>query len=235
MVDSLILALVLAQSGGLSVVDVHTGSGPKAVNGDLLTMVYKGTLKNGKVFDENSNKATFAFTLGAGEVIKGWDLGLVGMKVGGERKLSIPAAMAYGDQAMGEIPAKSELFFDVKLLRIDKVGATPKDSIIDLAPGSGKPAKNGDPVGILYTGLFLNGVKFDSSYDHKDSSGNVSPMNITLGEHRVVPGFEQGIVGMKVGGKRKIIIPYGLAYGDKGIGGVIPPKTDLVFILERKS
>ncbi len=90
MIQNIIVALVLAQSHGLTSTDVHPGTGAKAAKGDLLTVLYKGTLKNGKVFDENMEKAPFAFTLGAGEVIKGWDQGLVGMKVGGERKLVIP-------------------------------------------------------------------------------------------------------------------------------------------------
>lgn len=235
MIQSAILALVLAQSRGLISTDVHVGTGPKAAKGDLLTVLYKGTLNNGKVFDENMEKAPFAFTLGAGEVIKGWDQGLVGMKAGGERKLVIPPSLAYGSRENGDIPSNSTLNFDVKLLRIDPPNEKPAITVIDLAKGSGKPAKNGDVVGVYYTGMFLNGHKFDSSYDHKDASGKPSIFNVTLGQHQVVPGFEQGLVGMKIGGKRKITIPYQLAYGDRGMGDVIPPKSTLVFVLERKS
>lgn len=230
----ILVSLVLAQSG-LKVTNVHAGTGAKAENGDLLTMVYKGSLGNGKVFDENFDKATFAFTLGTGEVIKGWDQGLVGMKVGGERKLVIPASLGYGPNGNGPIPANATLYFDVKLLRVDKPSEKPKDTIINLAPGKGKPAKSGDTVGLYYTGMFLNGVKFDSSYDRKDANGKPSIFDVTLGQHRVVPGFEQAIYGLKVGGKRKVIIPYQLAYGDRGVGNTIPPKTVLEFILERKS
>jgi peptidylprolyl isomerase len=235
MLQTLLLSLLLAQSGGLTVTDVHVGTGAKAASGDLLTMVYKGTLTNGKVFDENMDKATFTFTLGSHEVIEGWDKGLVGMKVGGERKLHIPPAMAYGNQANGPIPASSTLNFDVKLLRIDKPGEKPKITVTDLVPGKGKPAKQGDSVSVYYTGTFLNGVKFDSSYDHKDASGKPSLFTVTIGEHHVVPGFEQGLVGLKVGGKRKVVIPYQLAYGENGMGQVIPGKTALVFVLERKA
>ncbi len=125
--------------------------------------------------------------------------------------------------------------FDVKLLRVDPPNEKPAITIVDMAKGSGKPAKNGDAVGVYYTGMFLNDHKFDSSYDHKDASGKPSIFNVTLGQHQVVPGFEQGLVGMKIGGKRKIIIPYQLGYGDRGMGDVIPPKSTLVFVLERKS
>jgi peptidylprolyl isomerase len=85
-------------------------------------MKYYGTLAtNGTKFDENFTDTTaFAFTLGQGQVIEGWDKGLVGMKAGGMRRLVIPAAEAYGSQAQGSIPANSDLVFVVKLLRIQK-------------------------------------------------------------------------------------------------------------------
>jgi len=100
--------------------DLTVGSGQTAKNGDCLVMKYYGTLaSDGTKFDENFTDTTaFAFTLGQGQVITGWDQGLQGMKVGGTRRLVIPAAMAYGSQAQGTIPANSDLVFVVKLLRI---------------------------------------------------------------------------------------------------------------------
>jgi len=102
--------------------DLTNGSGAAAKAGDCLVMKYYGTLAaDGTKFDENFTNATaFAFTLGQGQVIQGWDKGLVGMKAGGMRRLVIPAAQAYGDQAQGSIPANSDLVFVVKLLRIQK-------------------------------------------------------------------------------------------------------------------
>lgn len=103
--------------------DLETGSGQAAKNGDCLVMKYYGTLATtGDMFDENFTKPTaFAFTLGQGQVIKGWDQGLVGMKVGGTRRLVIPADLAYGKSSPSEkIPADSDLVFVVKLLRIQK-------------------------------------------------------------------------------------------------------------------
>lgn len=75
-------------------------------------MRYIGKLKNGKQFDANTKGKPFSFRLGKGEVIKGWDLGLVGMKVGGERRLEIPANMAYGNKSLPGIPGNSTLIFD---------------------------------------------------------------------------------------------------------------------------
>jgi FKBP-type peptidyl-prolyl cis-trans isomerase len=106
----------------LETTDLEPGTGEAAKDGDCLVMKYYGTLaSDGTMFDENFTQPTgFAFKLGQGNVIKGWDQGLVGMKEGGVRRLVIPSDLAYGDQANGAIPANSDLVFVVKLLRIQK-------------------------------------------------------------------------------------------------------------------
>ncbi len=104
----------------LKIVDERVGTGPTANTGDQLSMNYKGTLLNGKVFDQSYGRGPFDFQLGAGNVIKGWDKGIVGMKVGGKRKLVIPAEMAYGAQSPSpDIPANSTLVFEVELLSVN--------------------------------------------------------------------------------------------------------------------
>ncbi|HUB93745.1 MAG TPA: FKBP-type peptidyl-prolyl cis-trans isomerase [Verrucomicrobiae bacterium] len=104
----------------LQITDLTVGTGTAAKNGDCLVMKYQGNLaSNGTVFDENYSKAqALQFTLGQGEVIPGWDQGLVGMKVGGTRRLVIPASLGYGSTAQGSIPANSNLVFIVKLEKI---------------------------------------------------------------------------------------------------------------------
>lgn len=107
--------------------DTVVGTGAVAAAGDSVTVNYVGALTNGTVFDASANHGTtgFTFTLGAGQVIKGWDQGIVGMKEGGKRTLLIPASLAYGDQAVGNaIPANSALVFEVELLKVQK--PTPK-------------------------------------------------------------------------------------------------------------
>jgi FKBP-type peptidyl-prolyl cis-trans isomerase len=107
----------------LQTTDLEQGSGPAAKAGDCLVVKYYGTLaSNGTKFDENFTDATaFAFKLGQGQVIEGWDKGMVGLKAGGTRRLVIPAAQAYGSQSpSAAIPANSDLVFVVKLLRIQK-------------------------------------------------------------------------------------------------------------------
>lgn len=105
-----------ALEGGIIVEDRVIGQGKTAKRGSKVGMRYIGKLKNGKVFDKNTSGKPFNFNLGRGEVIKGWDIGVAGMAVGGERRIVIPAPYAYGKQALPGIPANSELTFDVKLV-----------------------------------------------------------------------------------------------------------------------
>ena len=105
--------------------DDVVGTGATASSGDSVTVNYVGALTNGTVFDASaSHQETvngFTFNLGAGQVIKGWDQGIVGMKEGGKRTLVIPASLAYGSQAVGDvIPANSTLIFEVELLKVQK-------------------------------------------------------------------------------------------------------------------
>lgn len=107
----------------LQAVDEVVGTGATAEAGDSVTVNYVGSLTNGTVFDASANRgsAGFTFNLGAGQVIQGWDQGIVGMKEGGKRKLFIPASLAYGDQAIGGvIPANSALIFEVELVKVQK-------------------------------------------------------------------------------------------------------------------
>jgi len=93
--------------------------------------------------------------------------------------------------------------------------------IEEIAPGSGEPAKNGNTVDLKYRGTFPEGKEFDK--------GNFS---FTIGSGQVIQGFDLGVTGMKVGGKRKITVPPELGYGARGAGNVIPPNATLVFELE---
>lgn len=101
--------------------DLTVGNGAEASTGDTVKVNYVGTLTNGKKFDSSyDRKEPFSFKLGSGEVIKGWDQGVVGMKIGGKRKLTIPPELAYSNQAQGTIPANSTLIFEIELLEVTK-------------------------------------------------------------------------------------------------------------------
>ncbi len=104
---------------------------------------------------------------------------------------------------------------------------TPSGLVIDeLSPGEGEEAKTGDTVRVHYTGWLTDGGKFDSSVDRDE------PFDFPLGRGYVIRGWDEGVAGMRVGGRRKLTIPPDLGYGARGAGGVIPPNATLVFEVE---
>jgi len=116
-----IIAEQKANMDKLQIEDVVVGTGTEAKANDRVSVNYVGTLDNGKKFDSSYDRGTpFEFTLGVGQVIQGWDLGVAGMKVGGKRKLTIPAELGYGAQgAAGVIPPNATLHFTVELLAVN--------------------------------------------------------------------------------------------------------------------
>ncbi len=207
------------------------GKGPDAMAGDLVYVNYKGTFPGGEVFDTNMKDGgvPFSFTLGAGEVIKGWEIGVPGMKPGAKRSLTIPYPLAYGEEGNPPvIPPKATLLFDIEMLYVLKQGEEEKvvfdpDSEKE---GTGAEVKEGDTVSLHYNGTLVNGKKFDSSRDRN------TPFSFKVGGKQVISGFEEMVKGMKVGGKRKAFLPPKRAYGPNGRPPVIPPNSVLVFEIE---
>lgn len=111
---------IVETKSGLKYEDLKEGTGPEAKRGDVVEVHYTGRLKDGKKFDSSKDRGKpFSFQLGASQVIKGWDEGVQGMKVGGTRKLIIPPDLAYGARGFGNvIPPNSELTFEVELLKV---------------------------------------------------------------------------------------------------------------------
>ena len=108
------------KESGLIILDVLEGEGDEANAGQTVTVNYTGTLEDGTQFDTSIGRAPFSFPLGAGRVIKGWDEGVAGMKVGGKRKLTIPPELGYGSRGAGNvIPANATLLFEVELLKVN--------------------------------------------------------------------------------------------------------------------
>lgn len=227
---------------------VGTGADTAAAK-HLASIHYTGYLyddtkedKKGVQFETSRNGPPFSFLLGVGSRIAGWDQGIVGMKVGGKRKLLIPTAMAYGDRgrkdAQGNVvvPANTAVVYEIEMtgLVTNPPASTvqPAFAKIDTQPGSGTlEAALNDNLTVHYTGYLYHdsvtdkkGTKFDSSIDR----GAAFPF--TVGGN-VIAGWNQGVVGMKVGSKRTLIIPASLAYGSSA-NGSIPANSALVFDIE---
>ncbi len=207
-------------ASGLKYADLVVGTGDTPATTDLVTVHYTGTLDNGTVFDASRNHGGPA-SFPLNRVIKGWTEGVSTMKVGGIRKLIIPPDLGYGAQGAGSgvIPPNATLTFIVELIEVPKV------KIEDTQPGTGAAAKDGDQITVDYTGKLQDGTVFDTSVGK-------TPFQFTLGAGQVIPGWDQGLLGMKVGGKRTLTIPPSLAYGEQGAGGVIPPNATLIFDVE---
>lgn len=211
---------------------VKPGTGSKqAEKGDAIRVHYVGRLggfDSKTIFDSSrERKEPFVIKLGEGRVIPGWEQGLLGMKKGEVRRLSIPHYLAYGDEAHGDkIPAKSRLFFEVELLDFVAPGKLVEKTI---KPGAGQAIAAGEIGRFHYTG-WLDGFegkkKFDSSRDRQ------APFTLTLGAGQVIPGWDQGLLGMKPGEVRRLEIPYNLAYGEGGRPPQIPPYQTLYFEVE---
>jgi peptidylprolyl isomerase/FKBP-type peptidyl-prolyl cis-trans isomerase FkpA len=108
-------------NNGLVIEDLKIGDGQEVEKFNIVTVNYTGLLEDGTKFDSSLNpgRTPFRFTVGAGQVIKGWDEGLMGMKIGGKRKLTIPPDLGYGSRDNGPIPANSTLTFEIDLLTIE--------------------------------------------------------------------------------------------------------------------
>lgn len=233
---------VMTTDSGLQYVMVKEGDGPAPQVGEVVSVHYRGTLEDGTEFDSSYDRGEpISFPLGMGAVIPGWDEGIGLLSVGGEAKFIIPPELGYGAQgAGGVIPPNATLIFDVELVdvqpgspespeEVDDVDYETTDSGLkyyDFEEGSGPAAEAGQTVSVHYTGWLLDGAKFDSSLDR------LRPFVFVLGQGQVISGWDEGVAGMKAGGKRQLVIPPELGYGDRGSGGVIPPNATLVFDVE---
>jgi peptidylprolyl isomerase len=217
---------------GLEIWDVKEGKGEAAKSGAKVKVHYTGWLTDGTVFDSSvGRKEPEEFPLN--RLIKGWQEGVPGMKVGGVRRLRIPPELGYGEKERDKIPANSTLVFEIELLEVENIAMLPDLNakewkklgdkgleIWDVKEGTGEAVKAGERVTVHYTGWLTDGKQFDSSV-----GGEPATFPLT----RVIKGWTDGIPGMKPGGIRRLKIPSELGYGKAGAGSDIPPNATLVF------
>jgi peptidylprolyl isomerase len=233
---------IVTTASGLQYIEVSAGTGPKPQIGEIVAVHYTGKLQDGTEFDSSYSRGEpIRFALGQGRVIPGWEEGIAMMNQGGQATLIIPPDLAYGEAgAGGVIPPNATLTFDVELVEVSAGSPAAPTTVdesqytvteqglkyVDLVAGDGPEVRNGQLVVVQYTGWLEDGAKFDSSIDGGE------PFTFNLGMGQVIPGWDLGLRGMKVGATRQLVIPPQLAYGESGAGGVIPPNATLIFEVE---
>ncbi|MCL2282031.1 MAG: FKBP-type peptidyl-prolyl cis-trans isomerase [Fibromonadales bacterium] len=220
---------------------IKEGSGEPVKKRQLVQVHYTGWLADSTKFDSSRDRdEPLQFMLGAGQVIMGWDIGIEGMKIGEVRSLKIPAALAYGANAVGPIPANSDLLFEVELVSAQKSlepdvllkpGALKWKTmqngieIFDEKEGTGTELRTGMELVFHYTGWLSNGHKFGSSKDEGKQAEAV------LGMGKLIRGLELGLESLKQGGVRWVRLSPSMAYGPVSMTG-IPANSTLIFRIQ---
>ncbi len=212
--------------------DTVVGTGAEAAVSSTVTAKYTGWVYDTtKTDNKGAQFDTGTLTLPLTSLIKGWQEGVPGMKVGGKRTLVIPASLGYGATGQGTIPANSALVFDIELTAVQ---ATPAPSQVYNAPalvktdtviGTGAEALLASTVTAKYTGWLYDTTKTDNKGMQFDTG------TLTLPLTTLIKGWQDGVPGMKVGGKRTLVIPASSGYGATG-QGPIPANSGLVFDVE---
>lgn len=238
-------AVVAPPAGDVEVTILQEGEGDTPQVGQLVTLNYQVSLDDGTVIDSSEQTGQpVQFMLGQNMVIPGVEEGVLQMNLGSVAEIIIPPDQAYGEQGVpGIIPPNSTLTFEMELLEIEDGPPPPPESptsvdagdytttdsglqYFDLAEGDGDIVEPGQTVSVHYTGWLEDGTMFDSSLTRG------VPFPFTVGAGQVIPGWDEGVTGMAVGGVRQLVIPSDLAYGDAGAGGIIPPGATLIFEVE---
>jgi peptidylprolyl isomerase len=230
----------ITMASGLKYIILKKGNGRKIQPSDVVSVHYTGKFLNDSVFDSSRQRnQPIVLTIGKGQVIKGWEEGLLQLSKGDDAILIIPPHLAYGDRQVGPIPPNSILKFEVYIVDVTEVrkpepfNVAGKDTltlssglkILIVEEGNGARPAFTRKVDVHYTGYFTDGRVFDSSIDRG------RPLNFEVGAGRVIKGWDEGIMRIRKGGKARLIIPPYLAYGDRQTGP-IPPNSTLIFDVE---
>lgn len=239
---------------------VTTGTGLTAAVGDTVTVNSVGWLYDASKPEQKGEKiestvdtgVPLTGTVGVGVLptaalpSAGWDQALLGMQPGGKRTAVLPANLAYGANSRDKVtinsvtyaavPANSPLVYEFTMINVTKAVTIPSvppptvTTITEVAVGTGATATAGKAVTVNYTGWLYDGTRENRRGKQFDTSIGKTPLAFTVGTG-VVPGFSTGVTGMRVGGKRTVVIPPDQAYGATG-SGEVPPNATLVFDIE---
>lgn len=201
---------------GLTCMALMVPDDPVADTGDVVTTMIRWVPGNDRTKMRSEMKV---WVIGqSNALIPDWDALVKGKARGSTVTYDLTTKLKGEARQAGQI--------EIEVLRVDKKGVKPVIEVKTLKAGSGDGAKEGDMVQVHYTGTFLDGKKFDSSRDRGQTLG------VEIGVTRLISGFTQGLVGIKLGEVRVVTIPYELAYGVEGRPPTIPPMSTLVFELE---
>jgi peptidylprolyl isomerase len=249
---------IVTLKSGLMFKDDSLGTGREAKANDLVSIHFRGwmvpkgdsvelfsdwtkdqKLRMQSLGDSKLRNQPIKYVLNTESFIKGTDEGIVGMKVGGERTIIIPAKLAYGDKGIGFIPPNTDLKVVVDLLEVkDRIIAkmwdvdstlfkTTKSGLkyAIIKEGDGPMPVPGKFVTVHYSGFLQDGKLFDSSVERDE------PISFVVGQGQVIPGWDEGLQLLKKGSKARFIVPPQLAYGDRPLEK-IPANSTLIFDVE---
>ena len=231
----------LTTDSGLQYLEVTAGEGPVPQAGEIVLMHVIGSLPDGTEIVNTYLQGTPVMAIfGSEQLLPGWEEGVALMKAGGSATLVLPPELAFGEEGYGIIPPNSQIIMDVELISVDTVPASPTiadDELTttesglqysDITLGEGIEAEAGSTVITDYTIW----VKGDAEDTFIVSSSYSQPVSFVMGVGDIVfPGWDEGVTGMKLGGKRLLVIPSELALGEAGAGD-IPPNATLVMEVE---
>lgn len=228
---------------GLKITELRDGDGARAMKGDEMAIIYKASFVGGKTFDTQLDpESPYRFRLGVDKVMPGLYEGVQTMRPGAKRILVMPPELAYGKDGLpGTVPPNSWIRFEVELVAIKALPPAPDPwneigydiftapsglQFVDFVIGDGKAPTRESIVSVMYTAFLEDGVAFDTTYIRG------LPMEFSLAESPLILGWLEGLLSMREGGRRKIIVPPHLGYGAEGYRDVVPPNATLIYDIE---
>jgi peptidylprolyl isomerase len=228
---------------GVEITEIAEGAGELPRRGDVLGVIYVASYVGGEEFDRYQDREEpYRFRLGMQQVLPGFDEGVTGMRVGGKRILRIPPRLAFESEGRpASVPANTWVRMEIELVEVIPSPPPPEPWIdqgfemiatesglqfVDFHVGHGDFPKMGATVVVRYSGFLDDGTLFDTTFFRG------VPIAFELEKGRLIDGWLEGLLAMRVGGRRKLIVPPYLAYGEKGFRKAVPPNATLIFDIE---
>jgi peptidylprolyl isomerase len=225
------------RSDGLGILDLVPGEGAEAIPDALAVVETTAWRDDGELWDSTrERREPTRFVVGKGQVAKGWDQGVVGMRAGGVRQVLVPPALGFEDGIPGRLPAGTNHIVQLELVEIltrpgppagGRTGSVGGLEVNDLVLGEGAPLVAGATARIDYVGWRPDGTEFDSTWSR--------PAPIAFRYGSGILRWEAGFEGMRAGGRREVVVPPDQAFGAEGRGEVVPPNATVVFTVDLRS